>query len=75
MERTGTGKIVTNAGERDVEQGVVKRIEVGDVAILRAETLVVQKAPGAGREDGLLPARLFSAVYVDAGRGQVRLGR
>jgi hypothetical protein len=75
MERTGTGKIVTNAGHRDVEQGVLKRIDVGELAILRAETLLVEDSPGSGREDGLLPTHLFSAVYVDAGRRLVRLGR
>ena len=75
IERTGTGEMVTNAGRRDVEVGVAKRIEVGEIAIARAEALLVRNASDAGREEGLLPTHLFSTVYVDARRGQVRLGR
>jgi hypothetical protein len=72
---TGIGAIRTNFGECNVEQGRLRRVQVGDFALSRPEALLLDRTPGPGREEGLLPARMFSAVYVDAARRQVRLAR
>ena len=74
-EHIGDGEIRTNFGSRKAERGYLRRAEVGKLAIARPEALLIEGAPRPGREDGLLPARLFSAVYVDAARNQVRVAR
>jgi hypothetical protein len=74
-EHIGAGQILTNSGDCKVEQGYLKRAEVGGFAIARPETLLVERVPQPGREEGLLPARMFSAVYVNVGLNQVRLAR
>ena len=71
----GDTTILTNAGERQAQTGVVKGVRIGPIALSRAETLVITRTPAADREDGLLPAHLFSVVYVDPARNQVRFGK
>jgi len=68
------GLIVTNAGDRRVRRARTARLEVGGLAISHAEVYLLD-TPGSADHDGLLPARWFSAVYVDAGRNVVRLAR
>jgi hypothetical protein len=48
---------------------------IGDLRLREAETAFVEIEPLSDEEDGLLPTRRFSAVYVDAGKNQVRLER
>jgi hypothetical protein len=74
-EHTGAGTIRTNLGECKAEQGYLRRVEIGDMAVARPEVLLVDRVPRSTREEGLLPAHMFSAVYVDAGHNQVRLAR
>ena len=66
------GRIVTNAGDWRVRRGKTARLEVGGLAIAHAEVYLLDM-PAPADHDGLLPARWFSAVYVDAGRNVVRL--
>jgi clan AA aspartic protease (TIGR02281 family) len=74
-EHMGEAQIRTNAGDCSARQGYLRRIEIGKLAIGRVETLLIESAPQPGREEGLLPTAMFSAVYVNAGRNQVRLQR
>jgi clan AA aspartic protease (TIGR02281 family) len=75
VEHTGIRTIYTNLGDCKVEQGYLRRVQVGDVTVARPETLLIHRMPRPGREEGLLPAHMFSAVYVDAARNQIRLAR
>jgi hypothetical protein len=74
-EHIGVGRILTNFGECHAEQGYLRRAQVGDITIARPEVLLIESVAQPGREDGLLPTRILSAVYVDAGHKQVRLAR
>jgi hypothetical protein len=74
-EHIGVGRILTNFGDRKVDQGYLRRAQVGDLAIARPEVLLIESVAPSNREDGLLPTRIFSAVYVDASHSQVRLAR
>jgi hypothetical protein len=64
----------TNSGERMVETGRLGRVTVGDVSIASPETVLLDETAAPGREEGLLPASWFSAVYVDPERKEIRLG-
>ena len=66
--------LVTNAGAWTVQRGRMAALTVGGVTLHDVEVGVVE-APPPPQEDGLLPARLFSAVYVDSERNVVRLAR
>jgi hypothetical protein len=74
-EHIGIGRIQTNFGDCKVERGYLRRAQVGNVTIVRPETLLVESTAQPGREEGLLPTRIFSAVYVDSRHNQVRLAR
>jgi hypothetical protein len=66
-------RVITNTGERTVRQGTLSYLELGRAAVAGGVAVLVEEPPKAGREDGLLPARWFSAVYVDCGEDLVRL--
>jgi hypothetical protein len=74
-EHLGIGGIQTNLGECTAEHGYLRRVQIGDAAIARPEALLLETPPQSAREEGLLPTRYFSAVYVDASHNQVRLAR
>ncbi len=68
-------RAITNSGERPAQQGLLGRVQVGALSVVRAPAVLVETAPLSNQEDGLLPAAWFSAVYVDSGRGLVRLAK
>jgi clan AA aspartic protease (TIGR02281 family) len=75
IEHAGIRTILTNLGDCKAEQGYLRRVQVGDIAVARPEALLIHRMPRPGREEGLLPVRMFSAVYVDAAHNQIRLAR
>jgi len=68
-------RVITNSGERPARQGLLRRVQVGAVSMSRAPAVLVEAAPMSNQEDGVLPAAWFSAIYVDSGRGLVRLAK
>ncbi len=70
-----TVNLLTSSGETRVAVGGMKTIRIGGQEIKRVPALVVPRAdlaPGK-EEDGLLPLRLFRAVYVNNIEGYVVL--
>jgi hypothetical protein len=61
------GALVTYLGEMPVTRGVLHHIKVGGVTLFATDTVLVRKRLPDGQAQGVLPTRLFSAVYVDEG--------
>ena len=66
-------EIVTYSGGRPVSRGRLERAEVGGMKIPAPEAILVESSASDGQDDGVLPARWFSAIYVDG--PSVRLAR
>jgi hypothetical protein len=62
----------SNTGDRRVVRGWLREAEVGSLRIAQPAVALL---PGAGEDDGMMPARWFSAVYMDPGARVVRLAR
>lgn len=71
----GDAIAVSNGGSQRVRRGTVRQASLGGVRFTNREAALIDTSPDEGDADGLLPARWFSAVYVNAGRGEVRLAR
>ena len=69
------GTLLTSVGERAVQRGVLKRITVGPATIFAGEAFVMESSAPPGHQDGLLPTRWFSAIYVDSIHRIVRLAQ
>jgi hypothetical protein len=65
--------LVTNSGTSRVRQGKVRRVEVGARGFVEAQVALVDGETSESREEGVLPANWFAAVYVDNARKVVRL--
>jgi hypothetical protein len=59
--------LMTNSGSRRVLQGTLESVTVGGMRISRPSAVVVDGAPAIEGEDGLIPTRWFSAVYLGPG--------
>jgi predicted aspartyl protease len=67
--------LVSNTGERLVRRGVVEAVDVGGIRIRQAHVALLEGAALSENEDGVLPGRWFSAIYLDAARNEIRLAR
>ena len=59
--------ILTLVGERAASRGVLFRMRIGGLTFFRSDAILVKGSPADDRNEGVLPTRLFSAVYVDSG--------
>ncbi len=59
-------RLVTHAGEREVLRGNLRQVALGGSTMPYTEAVLLGSAP-EGWDEGLLPARWFSAFYVSAG--------
>jgi hypothetical protein len=66
------GQLLTYTGERSVVGGKLRRIEVGELAISWVQAILVGTSGPDDKDQGVLPTRWFSAVFVSG--NQVRLG-
>ncbi len=60
-----SGRLVTYVGERSVSHGRLRHVEIGGVTLSPVDAVLVDSKAPDGEDDGVLPARWFSAVYVD----------
>lgn len=68
-------KVLTNAGNREVQSGLLEGIEVGGIRLVHVPVGMVEVPPKIGHADGVLPTRYFSAIYVDSANDRIRLTR
>lgn len=68
-------RVLTNMGEQVVRRGLVEAVDVGGIRFRQASVALLEGAPLSENEDGILPGRWFSAIYLDAERNDVRLAR
>jgi hypothetical protein len=61
------GGLKTNAGARKIVQGTLAAVSVGGIRFPRPAAVLLEGRPVTTEEDGLLPARWFSAVYMGPG--------
>ena len=67
LETAGESRVDTDTGVSRGRQGMLASLEVGSLRIARPKTVVLDARPAGSREDGLLPAQWFSAVYLGPG--------
>jgi hypothetical protein len=60
-------RLVTHAGERAVSRGNLRQVALGDSTMPYTEAVLLEGIPPEGWDDGVLPARWFSAFYVTEG--------
>ena len=65
-----SGRLRSSGGERDIRVGRAADLSIGPVRWTNVRLAVV---PSESDVDGLLPARLFRAVFVSASRGLARI--
>ncbi len=65
--------LVTNAGQLSVLKGKIRNVRIQTIALPSLPAVLMQRAPTAGETEGLLPARAFSSIYVDADHKLVRI--
>jgi len=58
-------RLLTYGGEQSVSKGTFKRATLQGAAMPRIEAVIVNVTSPDGQDEGVLPTRLFSAVYVD----------
>ncbi|MBZ5610201.1 MAG: retroviral-like aspartic protease family protein [Acidobacteriia bacterium] len=58
-------RLITFVGERSVVQGLLRHVEVGGHSMPAAEAVLVDSRPSGSGDEGVLPAKWFSAVYVN----------
>ena len=68
-------KLVTNTGHVTAQTGHLGRVRLGETVFPEVEAVILRGTPPVDREDGVLPAKWFSAVYVDSERHVVRVTR
>jgi len=68
-----TVQVATNLGTRELHAARLRHFDVGGIALRNLTVVLAKNGTGdeARPEDGLLPARLFNAVYFDNTRKQV----
>ena len=66
LDSPSVGDLSTNTGHRPTREGTVGWLSVNGVRIERPRTVMLDASPLDG-EDGLLPARWFSSVYLGQG--------
>ncbi len=59
------GHLVTHAGERTVMRGNLQRVALGDSTLPPTEAVLLEGNAPEGWDEGVLPARWFSAFYVN----------
>jgi predicted aspartyl protease len=62
----GDARLLTYLGERPVSRGKISRVEIGGVAMPSVQAVLVDSPSLDGQDEGVLPTRWFSAVYVDS---------
>jgi predicted aspartyl protease len=64
--RTGSWeRLITYTGEQPVSRCRFRSVRVGGVGMPTMDALIANVAPPDGQDEGVLPMRWFSAVYVD----------
>ena len=58
-------RLVTHTGERAVLRGTLCQVALGGSKLASTEAVLLEGVAAEGWDDGLLPARWFSAFYVD----------
>jgi hypothetical protein len=58
-------RLVTYAGEQAVSRSTFRQVNVAGTAMPAIEAVIVNVVPPDGQDEGVLPTRWFSAVYVD----------
>ena len=61
------GHLTTHAGERAVMRGNLQQVALGDSKLPSTEAVLLEGDAPEGWDDGVLPARWFSAFYVSQG--------
>ena len=67
--------LLTNAGRLSVLQGEIRNVHVQNIALPSLPAALMKRTPDSGETEGSLPARAFSAIYVDAAHKFVRIAR
>lgn len=62
--RGSIAELQTNTGARRVRQGTLDTVSVGGILIRRPAAVLMEGSPSEKGEDGLLPAKWFSMVYL-----------
>jgi hypothetical protein len=58
-------QLKTYSGEQSISRSTFKRATIGRVAMPAIDGVIVNVVPPDDRDEGVLPTRLFSVVYVD----------
>ena len=66
-------QLLTYVGDKPVSRGKLRHVEIGGVTMPSVEAVLVDAPAPDGADDGVLPARWFSAIYVSG--AVVRLAR
>jgi predicted aspartyl protease len=63
----GTTRVTTNLSEAKATEVTLEQIEIGELSLASVPAVVLPAAPAAlaASEDGLLPACIFHAVFID----------
>ena len=64
--RRTSERLITYAGEHPISRSTFTRVRVGGIAMPTMDALIVNAAPPDNQDEGVLPTRWFSAVYVDS---------
>ena len=66
-------RVLAIVGERAVLSGTLRQVDIAGARMSFVQALLVDTDLPDGQDDGVLPSRWFSAVYVDGNSGLVRI--
>lgn len=75
MDPGSRERVMTLNGDRPVQSGTLPQVEVAGATISLVHALLVGTEASDQPDEGVIPSQWFSAVYVDADSGLVRLSR